>query len=126
MVRISAEPIDPAKVYGQIAKNSTGSVVFHYAVVKQVEGAGGTTDFIDYTASDATEAELEGISRKLSAEFSIEDVLLIRRVGRVGLGEIISLVAASSASSEEAFEACKQGVSRLKKMGTIVKNEVCR
>lgn len=125
MVRISAEPIEPARVYDLIDRNRAGSVVFHYAVVKQMEGNGGTTSFIDYAASDATEAELDDIARKLAAEFSVEDILLMRRVGRLGIGEIISLVAASSASSEEAFEACREGISRLKMMGTIVKNEVC-
>ena len=125
MVTISAEPIDPAKVYDLIARSSAGSVVLHYAVVKPMVGAGGTTSFIDFAASNATEAELAGIAADLAAEFSVEDVLLIRRVGRLGLGDIISLVATSSPNSEDAFEACKQGISRLKKMKTMIKNEVC-
>ena len=76
-------------------------------------------------ASGDTEGELNDIAGSLSAEFAVDDVLLIRRTGRLGLGEIISLVAASSPNSDDAFEACKRGISRLKKMKTIVKNEVC-
>ena len=53
-----------------------------------------------------------------------EDVLLIRRIGRLGIGDIISLVAASSPNSEDAFASCRHGISRLKKMTTIRKNEI--
>jgi molybdopterin synthase catalytic subunit len=125
MVKISAEPIDPSSVYDLIATNGAGSVVFHYAVVKPMAGTGGTTCFIEYSSGGDTEAELNDIAGSLSAEFAVDNVLLIRRTGRLGLGEIISLVAASSPNSEDAFEACKQGISRLKKMKSIVKNEVC-
>jgi molybdopterin synthase catalytic subunit len=125
MVRISSGPIDPNITYGLITKSTAGSVVFHYAVVKPQEGHGGTTSYIDYAVNGDAEAELRIIADELAAKFSVEDTLLIRRTGRLGLGEIISLVAASFPNSEDAFEACKLGISRLKKMKTIVKNEVC-
>jgi molybdopterin synthase catalytic subunit len=125
MVRISPDPIDPAQVYDLIATTSTGSVVFHYAVVKPQVGVGGTTSYIEYATSGDAEAELRDIAGQLAAEVPVEDVLLIRRTGLVCLGEIISLVAASSPNSEDAFEACKRGISRLKKMKTIVKTEIC-
>lgn len=125
MINITDEPINPAKVYELLNKNSSGSVVLHYAIVKPLAGAGGMTSFIDYSANADCEAELSEIAADLAAEFSIEDILLIRRTGRLGLGEIISLIAASAPGSEEAFEACKRGIGRLKKMKTIVKNEVC-
>jgi molybdopterin synthase catalytic subunit len=125
MVKISAEPIDPAVAYELISTKNAGSIVFHYAVVKPQESSGGTTCYIDYGANGDVEAELSNIADKIAGNFSIEDILLIRRTGRLGLGEIISLVAASSPNSEAAFEACKLGISCLKKMKTIVKNEVC-
>jgi len=123
MVRISHDPIDPAKAYELITADGAGSVVFHYAIVKPQAGATGTTEYIDYTTSGDAEAELREIADDLAAQFSVEDVLLVRRTGRLGLDEIISLVAASSPNSEDAFEACRFGISRLKKMSTIVKSE---
>jgi len=124
MVIVSPEPIDPAKMYDLIASPGAGSVVFHYAVVKPMAGAGGTTSYIDYATNGDTEAELNGIAGSLSAEFAVDGILLVRRIGRLSLGDIISLVAASSPNSEDSFEACKQGINRLKKMKTIIKNEV--
>jgi molybdopterin synthase catalytic subunit len=122
---MSSEPIDPEMAYGLLAKSSAGSVVVHYAVVKPQEGTTGTTSYIDYATQGDAEEELRIIADGLAATFSLEDTLLIRRTGRLRLGEIISLVAASSPNSEDAFEACKLGISRLKGMKTIVKNEVC-
>jgi molybdopterin synthase catalytic subunit len=125
MVLITAGPIDPREAYGLIAKKTSGSVLFHYAVVKEQEGKGGMTCHIDYIVAGDAEQELRTIAGEIVDSWDIEDVLLIRRSGRVGVGEIISLVALSSPSSEDAFAACQYGIGLLKKMRCIVKNEVC-
>jgi len=120
----SSAPIDPAEIYAGIVKNCAGSVLLHFAVVKPLSGQGGTTGSITYASSGDSLAELRGIARGMIDEFALEDVVLIRRTGRLGLGDIISLVAASASASEDAFEACRQGLARLKAMTTIVKDEV--
>ncbi|HZV82277.1 MAG TPA: molybdenum cofactor biosynthesis protein MoaE [Geobacteraceae bacterium] len=124
ILAVTHEPIDPAAAYGRIAKNRAGSVVFHYAVVKSQSGAGGMTSCIEYDATAGTEVELTAIAAELQDKWQIEDLLLIRRVGCLGIGDIISLVAASSPNSEDAFAACRDGISRMKKMTTIVKQEI--
>jgi molybdopterin synthase catalytic subunit len=125
MVLIAADPIDPHEAYDMIASKSAGSVLVHFALVKAQEGKGGVTRHIDYDVVGDAEEELRAIAGEIVDSWGIEDILLIRRSGRVGVGEIISLVAASSVSSEDAFAACKFGISRLKKMRSILKNEVC-
>ena len=120
----SSSPIDPAEVYDTIVKTGAGSVLLHFAVVKPMAAAGGTTESIDYCSIGDSEAELRGIAREMVADFKLEDVIIIRRTGRLNLGDIISLVAASAASSEDAFNACRQGLARLKAMKTIMKEEV--
>lgn len=124
MVTISHGPVDPAAAYHLIAKGHAGSVVFHYAVVKEQNGRGGVTTGIEYQTDGDTEAELEEIAAELKDKWAIEDVLLIRRVGCLGIGDIISLVAVSSPNSEDAFASCRHGISRLKKMATIKKSEI--
>lgn len=123
MVKLVENPIDPAVVYNSICSAFSGSVVFHYAVVKQKAGSGKSTTSIEYKAQGDSIMELEGIAGELERFWKLEDVLLIRRMGRLNVGEIISLVAASSPNSEDAFEACKFGIARMKKMTTIHKTE---
>lgn len=124
MVKLVQNPIDPASVYSSICTAFSGSVVLHYAVVKQKAGSGKSTTSIEYRAQGDTLLELEKIAGELEHSWDLEDVLLIRRTGCLDVGEIISLVAASSPNSEDAFEACKFGISRLKKMSTILKTEM--
>jgi molybdopterin synthase catalytic subunit len=125
MVLITTDPINPHDAYDMIASKSAGSVLFHYAVVKAQEGKGGVTSHIEYAMAGDAEEELRKIAEEIVGSRGIEDILLIRRIGRLGIGEIISLVAVSSPASEDAFAACKFGIGRLKKMRSIVKNEVC-
>jgi molybdopterin synthase catalytic subunit len=125
MVLITTDPINPHGAYDMIASKSAGSVLFHYAVVKAQEGKAGVTCHIEYAVAGDAEEELRTIAKEIVSSWGVEDILLIRRMGRVGVGEIISLVAVSSFASEDAFAACKYGISQLKKMRCITKNEVC-
>jgi molybdopterin synthase catalytic subunit len=126
MILLTSGPIDPREAYDLIEKRTSGSILFHYAVVKGQEGEGGaTTCHIDYAVAGDAEEELRAIAGEIAGSWEIEDTLLVRRTGRVGVGEIISLVAVSSPSSEDAFSACRYGLGRLKKMRCILKNEAC-
>ncbi|MCM2356683.1 MAG: molybdenum cofactor biosynthesis protein MoaE [Geobacteraceae bacterium] len=124
VLTLTREPIDPATAYSLIAKEHAGSVVFHYAVVKQQSGHGGVTASIEYDSVGDSAAELAEIASELKQNWKLEDLILVRRIGRLGLGDIISLVAASSPNSEDAFASCRHGISRLKKMATIKKQEL--
>jgi molybdopterin synthase catalytic subunit len=124
VVRLVETPIDPASVYSSLCSAFSGSVVCHFAVVKKQAASGkAITSSIEYRTRGDSILELEDIAQELENHWNLEDVLLIRRTGCLAVGEIISLVAASSPNSEDAFEACKQGISRLKKMSTIHKTE---
>jgi len=123
MVLITRDPINPAESYPRIAAGSSGSVVLHYAVVKEQAGTGKATTCIDYRFSPDATGEMDGIAHELKELWNLEDVLMIRREGCLAVGDIISLVAASSPASEDAFEACKHGISRMKKMKSVTKSE---
>ena len=93
MVIASTAPINPDEAYNLIAKKRSGSVVLHYAVVKEDTGTGTVTSCIDYRADGDVKEELETIAAELQHRWDLEDVLLIRRIACLGVGEIISLVA---------------------------------
>jgi len=123
MVKVVETPIDTTVVYNSISSAFSGSVVFHYAIVKKQAGPSKSTASIVYTANEDSIQELEEIATELETGWKLEDVLLIRRTGRLNVGDIISLVATSSPNSDDAFAACKCGISLLKKMSTITKCE---
>lgn len=124
MVMVTDNPINPDTAFALLNTENAGSTVFHYAVVKGNTDSDKTTSWINYRQNGDMTAELEEIAADLRDKWLLNDVLLVRRTGTVGVGEIISLVAASSPNSADAFEACRSGVSRLKSMATVRKNEV--
>ena len=67
MIKLVENPIDPASVYNSICSAFSGSVVFHYAVVKKQAGSGKATTCIEYKAQGDTLKELEGITGELEA-----------------------------------------------------------
>jgi molybdopterin synthase catalytic subunit len=120
---VTQDRIEPATTYDLIEREHAGSVVLHYAVVKEQIGHGGTTAGIEYGTAGDTTVELEEIAAELKGKWKLEDVVLIRRIGRLEVGDIISLIAASSPNSEDAFASCRHGIARMKKMSTIRKTE---
>jgi molybdopterin synthase catalytic subunit len=124
MVFITETPIIPASAYELISTVKSGSAVFHYAIVKADTGCDRTTTGINFRQNGDMSAEMEAIAAGLMKNFSLEDILLVRRTGNLAVGEIISLVAASSPNSSDAFEACKTGISQLKQMITVKKEEI--
>jgi molybdopterin synthase catalytic subunit len=126
MVRFSKEPINPADGYRIIETNgpgASGSIVMHYSVVK-AEGKNGTVTGIEYGVNGDVEENLEAIAAAIKARWQVGEPVLIRRNGRVGVGEIISLVAVSSLNSKDSFAACRFGLDCLKQMPTILKREI--
>lgn len=125
MVYVVTEPIRPEEMYEKLTKNTAGSVLLHYAVVKETPYNEVGTKGVEYCRNGDMEGEMAGIIEHLKSNWIIEDALLIRRLGRLKTGEIISLIAVSSPNSADAFAACEHGISLLKKMKTFAKKEKC-
>jgi molybdopterin synthase catalytic subunit len=128
MINVVNTPIEPSESFAGIAKNASGSVLLHYAVVKEDICPDGTksTCHVEYRQNGDVAAELKMISDEIKAQWNVEDMALVRRIGCLSVNDIISMVAVSSPNSRDAFEACRHGVERLKKMTTIIKEEVFR
>ena len=123
MQYITELPILPEDMFEKIQKGKSGSVLFHYAVVRMVAGDNVTTS-IHFEKMGDTESELAAVATEIRNQWNIDDILLVRRIGTLQVGDIISLVAVSCPRSKDAFKACQYGVERLKKMATLKKREV--
>lgn len=122
MEKIVERPISPAEVYDALQKKTVGSVVVHYAIVRPSTD-GKSTTAIEFKQVGNGEEELRAIAGELREKWDVEDVLILRRIGKLDIGEIISVVAVSSPHRNDAFDACRHAIERLKKMRTIKKEE---
>lgn len=100
-----------------------GSVVVHAAVVKPTVEKKSTRG-IRFTPVADVEAEMLGLEAKLREQWEVSDVLLIRRIGDLAIGDIISAAAATAVNYETAFKACRDAVERFKKMKSLAKEEL--
>ncbi len=123
MILITENPIDSKTTYESIQKKTVGSVLLHYAVVRERTG-NHVTKQIEFQRNGDIESEMYSISDSLFEKWALEDVLIIRRLGTLQVGDIISLVSVSSPNSKDAFEACHFGIESLKKMKFIRKTEI--
>jgi len=119
---ITDKEINPNEIYDRIKKETVGSVVLHFAVVRERTGD-QVTHIIDFQRNGAIENELKSIVDIIKDKYDLEDLLIIRRLGALKVGDVMSLVAASAPHREDAFDACRHGVESLKKMKTIKKIE---
>lgn len=120
---VTETTITPNEIYDSIKKATVGSIVLHFAVVREKTGD-QVTHSIDFQRNGDIENELKSIVDSLKDKYELEDVLIIRRLGALKVGEVMSLVAASAPHREDAFDACRHGVESLKKMKTIKKTEL--
>jgi molybdopterin synthase catalytic subunit len=122
MVIVTKNPVDPGTMFERIRKSEAGSVLLHYAVVKSQAGDRVSAG-IHFEKAGDIEGELHSLAADINQRWKIEDVLLVRRIGTLDIGDIISLIAVSSPDSNDAFEACRYGLGKFKKMTTLKKTE---
>ena len=125
---VTSSSIRPDDVYRLIDSGNSGSVVFHFAVVRGATGD-KQTSIIEFQLAKSeieTKEELHQISEEIRKKWQVDDVLIIRAMGKLCVGDVMSLVAVSSPRSIAAFEASHYGVDRLKEMKTIKKQETFR
>jgi molybdopterin synthase catalytic subunit len=124
MVKLTEEPLDPGQVYRLLPfPPDSGSVLVHFGVVKAAVGERRTRGIRFQPAGDA-ETEMRAIEDDLRSRWKLLDVLLVRRLGSLEVGEVISLVAVAASGRDDAFGACDEAVSAFKKMKTLSKQEL--
>ena len=123
MIEITDCTINLNAVSDRLKKENSGSIVIHHATVRSTE-SGKKTNAIRFVVEGDAEEEMRELERSLRVKWPVEDVLLIRRIGKLAIGEVISVVAASAEHRESAFELCQEAVNCFKKMKTFKKKEI--
>ncbi|MFP4001823.1 MAG: molybdenum cofactor biosynthesis protein MoaE [Thermoplasmata archaeon] len=73
-----------------------------------------------------TESELEKVKDEALNNFEITDIVLIHRYGELDIGENIVGIVASAPHRDEAFEACKYSIDRIKEKVPLWKRETMK
>jgi molybdopterin synthase catalytic subunit len=124
MIEITDAPIDHAALTERVRSNQAGAVCTFLGTVREMTGEKRTAA-LEYEAypemAGKTMAELEAEARR---RWPIIDAALVHRVGHLDLGEVSVVVAVSCPHRQQAFEACRWLIDRLKEVVPIWKKEV--
>ena len=116
--RIDAEPIVAAAKDG-----ADGAVVIFDGIVRN-HSRGRQTIHLDYEAyEEMATKQMRELGRQALDRFSVRQVTMVHRLGRLEIGETSVLIVVASAHRSAAFEACRWLIDTLKQTVPIWKRE---
>lgn len=122
--RVTAEPLSLDRCLAQVASPEAGGLVTFTGMVRR-QSHGREIDHLEYEAyGEMARKEMEHLIAQLEAEIPGVRLAVEHRVGRLGIGDVAVVIAASAPHRAEAFTACRAMIDRLKERVPIWKKEV--
>ncbi|MEB3196801.1 MAG: molybdenum cofactor biosynthesis protein MoaE [Candidatus Sericytochromatia bacterium] len=122
-LQLGHEPLDLNAIHAHLADPAAGGeVVFTGSVRNHHEGR--RVHALTYEAyPEMALAEFGRIAEAIAARWEVQRVVLHHRLGYLTVGEACVVVGVSAAHRQEAFEAARYGIDRLKREAPIWKRE---
>ena len=123
MIQLTHEPIDFATLTESVRSNAAGAVVLFLGTVRELTN-GRQTLALDYEAFPAmAKAKFQELIAEARSRWPVVNAAIIHRLGRLELGDVSVAVAVSTPHRQQAFEAGKFLIDRLKEVVPIWKKE---
>lgn len=122
-VRLQTEPFEAGALLTAFAsgRTETGAVASFTGIARAEAGATTALELEAYPGF--TDAEIARIGGLAAKRWSLQDWLVVHRVGRIAPGEPVVFVATASSHRREAFEACDYLMDYLKSRAPFWKKE---
>ena len=108
----------------ELNASDSGSLVTHIGIVRPSSEGKKVTSVEYQIEKDRAERELNQIVGDIKSKWQIQDAALLRRMGKLALGEIILIAVIAAPHRKDAFEACQYAVERLRGMTSVKKKEI--
>lgn len=123
MVELTQQPIDFASLTESVRSHQAGAVVLFLGTVREFTGEARTA-WLEYEAfPEMAVAALQRLEVEARQRFSVIELAMSHRYGRLALGDIAVAVAVSSPHRATAFEAGRWLIDTLKETVPIWKKE---
>jgi MoaE-MoaD fusion protein len=120
---IVREPIDRDGIVRGMKRGEDGAVVVFEGVVRN-QTRGRKTIYLDYEAYEAMAlAQMEELAEQALKQFTVREIAVVHRLGRLEIGETSVLIVVASAHRAAAFDACRWLIDTLKRKVPIWKKE---
>ncbi|ADG07035.1 molybdenum cofactor biosynthesis protein MoaE [Kyrpidia tusciae] len=121
--RVVEEPIDVSAVISWVTGPEMGAIVPFLGMVREWT-KGKRTVYLEYDAFvEMARRTLYQIGDEIESRWSGARAAIVHRIGRLEVGDIAVVVAVASPHREDAFEASRYGIERIKQFVPIWKKE---
>ncbi len=121
--RISRKPIDPAKTLESVMDDDAGGIVLFVGTIRN-QTSGKKVKGLEYEVyRKMAERQIAKLEQEIRKRWPIKSIRLVHREGKLKVGEVSVVVAVSAVHREEAFEAARYAIDRIKDSFPIWKRE---
>ncbi len=121
---LSDGPVDPGAVLEQVRTPDAGAVATFVGTTRSVS-RGRTVQYLEYEGYEGmVEQVMADLADELKARYTLCEVAIAHRTGRVEIGDISVVIAVSAPHRADALAACKDAIDRLKEVVPLWKKEV--
>jgi molybdopterin synthase catalytic subunit len=123
MIRLTYDAFDPGALLSGFCQGRTevGAIATFTGLARAEAGEATILELDAYPGF--TEAEIAKIAERARARFSLDDLTILHRIGKIAPGEPIVFVATAARHRREAFEACDFLMDYLKSKAPFWKKE---
>jgi len=123
IIALVREPIAVAEIVARLKAPADGAVAAFEGIVRDHSG-GRRTLHLEYEAYETMAlAKMRELGAAMRAQFAVDRVALVHRLGRLEIGETSVFIGVSAAHRGPAFDACRHGIDTLKRTIPIWKKE---
>lgn len=123
MVAILKSPIDVDEIIREVSTPRAGGIDVFIGTVRN-HSRGRPVNQLEYSAYiPMAEKLMSAIEQELRAKWIVEGVALVHRIGVLQVGDVAVVTAVSAAHRDNAFEACRYAIDRVKAVVPIWKRE---
>jgi MoaE-MoaD fusion protein len=122
-VELVRQTIDTAKLVESIKQGEDGAVVVFDGIVRNNTCGRRTTHLFYEAYEQMAMDEMRKLASEAFERFPVRDVVMVHRLGQLGVGETSVLIVVASAHRGAAFDACRWLIDTLKSTVPIWKKE---
>ena len=116
MIRVQTEDVDIGALVQAAKEPGTGAVVVFDGIVRDDD----ITEMELEAYGDVAVAEMEKIGKEATAQFRLQHVDIIHRIGRLAVGENILIIVVSAGHRPEAYAGSRYIIEEIKKKSELI------
>jgi molybdopterin synthase catalytic subunit len=123
MFKVTREPLNVQEIHNFVKRHTDGAVVTFDGIVRN-NFDDRAVRYLEYEAyAEMAERQMAEIGAEARGKFSIGEVAIVHRLGRLEIGESSIVVAVAAPHRQAAFEACAYVMDRVKEQVPVWKKE---